>query len=253
MPYYAFFALFLFVWCCLWLPGSAGSCSLCSSMTRWFFTAITERTGALQQQQLGWRWKRTSNGTRLHLVCKCWCLFFLMFFSYIWRFLSQAFTHWWHCVRNVASSYFGKRTWRTTWRWMWAALSGLPAMLLQQTKVFFLKLTNTHVLKTQAWHLSIFLLMFSACRLEVPSGHAVLEPGCAEEWSSVVFVFIAFVWVLNMAVKPRTWTKRFASLRVKNKSMIIINRISPVYNWYWPAFHFNFFVAFRSIWERRPR
>ena len=65
--------------------------------------------------------------------------FFLMFFSYIWRFLSQAFTHWWHCVRNVASSYFGKRTWRTTWRWMWAALSGLPAMLLQQTKVFFSK------------------------------------------------------------------------------------------------------------------
>lgn len=66
-------------------------------------------------------------------------VFFLMFFSYIWRFLSQAFTHWWHCVRNVASSYFGKRTWRTTWRWMWAALSGLPAMLLQQTKVFVSK------------------------------------------------------------------------------------------------------------------
>ena len=120
-------------------------------------------------------------------------------------------------------------------------------------KYLFLKLTNTHVLKTQAWHLSIFLLMFSACRLEVPSGHAVLEPGCAEEWSSIVFVFIAFVWVLNMAVKPRTWTKRFASLRVKNKSMIIINRISPVYNWYWPAFHFNLFVEFRSIWERGPR
>ena len=151
--------------------------------------------------------------------------FFFDVFSYIWRFLSQAFTHWWHCVRNVASSYFGKRTWRTTWRWMWAALSGLPAMVLQQTKVFFLKLTNTHVLKTQAWHLSIFLLMLSACRLEVPSGHAVLEPGCAEEWSSVVFVFIAlcefWTWLSNPGpgqnalhlweLKTNPWSSSIAS------------------------------------------